>query len=361
MDVKRGPILFRCDGTPDQGWESFYHCLSFAAALQRRRRGTHFFSYLEPLSLAQVIHRGNNDWAASENLLGSPGDLEATIRQARRLHATAVVVAGNNVSPDYLTALRKTGITVLAIDTDAAIKHPGHLVVNPYLSPSLKAYKYEPGTQLLLGRRFALVRGVFRRQRTIRATEQPGPFRALVAFGDDDFGNQTLARTEQLLEMPKVDKVSILCRTHHPHYGELEDFVDANKGRVEIVTETKEMMTRLVRGHFALTSGEACALELCCVGIPQLTLPTKPAHMLNAKRMDDEGAATFLGAASDVSFDQLHEAVNIVLDDPMERLGMSRCARNLIDGRGGDRIVNGLEIILHSPQHRQKVGVKQVA
>ena len=40
---------------------------------------------------------------------------------------------------------------------------------------------------------------------------------------------------------------------------------------------------------------------------------------------------------------------------------MSRCARNLIDGRGGDRIVNGLEIILHAPQHRQKVGVKQVA
>ena len=82
---------------------------------------------------------------------------------------------------------------------------------------------------------------------------------------------------------------------------------------------------------------------------------------LPADGMDDEGAATFLGAASDVNFDQLHEAVNIVLDDPMERLGMSRCARNLIDGRGGDRIVNGLEIILHSPQHRQKVGVKQVA
>lgn len=32
----------------------------------------------------------------------------------------------------------------------------------------------------------------------------------------------------------------------------------------------------------------------------------------------------------------------------MERLGMSRCGRNLIDGRGGDRIVNGLEIVLHA-------------
>jgi UDP-N-acetylglucosamine:LPS N-acetylglucosamine transferase len=108
-------------------------------------------------------------------------------------------------------------------------------------------------------------------------------------------------------------------------------------------------MTRLVRAHFALTSGDGWSLELCCVGIPQLLLPTKPAHLLNAKRMDDEGVATFLGKASDVTLEQLSEAVGVVLDDPMERLGMSRCARNLIDGRGGDRVVNGLEIVLHTP------------
>ena len=40
MDATRGPILFRCDGTTEAGWEPFYQCLSLAAALQRRRRGT---------------------------------------------------------------------------------------------------------------------------------------------------------------------------------------------------------------------------------------------------------------------------------------------------------------------------------
>ena len=56
MDATRGPILFRCDGTPEGGWEPLYRCLSLAAALQRRRRGTHFLSYLDPLSLATVIN-----------------------------------------------------------------------------------------------------------------------------------------------------------------------------------------------------------------------------------------------------------------------------------------------------------------
>jgi spore coat polysaccharide biosynthesis predicted glycosyltransferase SpsG len=361
MDVKRGPILFRCDGTPVHGWEPLYQSLSLAAALQRRRRGTHFLSYLEPLSLAQAIHRGNNEWSPAESPIGGVGDVEATLREVRRLGAAAVVVAGVSVTEDYLRALSRSGASILTIDTTAKLHFPGSIVVNPFLAPGLKAYKCSRGTQLLLGRKFALVRGVFRRQRTIRATEQPGPFRALVAFGDDDVADQTLHRTRQLLEFPKVDRVSIACRTHHPRYHELQDFADESQGRVEVVTEPKELMTRLVRAHFALTAGDSWSLELCCVGIPQLLLPASAPHLLNAKRMDDEGVANFLGHAAEVTLDQLAEAVAVVLDDPMERLGMSRCARNLIDGRGGDRLVNGLEIVLHTPWARQAAEQRMAA
>ncbi|HEY2783677.1 MAG TPA: polysaccharide biosynthesis protein [Fimbriiglobus sp.] len=349
MDVKRGPVLFRCDGTPSAGFEPFYQCLAFAAALQRRRRGTHFFSYLEPLSLAPVVTRGNNAWAPAEQPMGTPGDIEATLREIRRLDAAAVVVAGPDVSEKYLRNIRDTGTLVIAVDSSAGIKFPTDLVVNPYFTPGPKAFKFDTGAQLLLGRKFALVRGLFRRQRTIRATEQPGPFRALVAFGDDDFGDQTLLRTRQLLTIPGVDKVSMIVRTHHDRYEELKDFADENGSRVEIVTEAKEIMTRLVRGHFALTGGDTWSLELCCVGIPQLTIAGSPRHSMNAKRMDDLGVATFLGSAADVKESDLAEAVGVVLTDPIERQGMSRCARKMIDGRGGDRIVNGMEIMLRAP------------
>jgi len=260
------------------------------------------------------------------------------------------VIAGPGATPDYIEELNALGVRTVVLEPSPAYVNPAKIVVNPFLAPGNKAYKVERGSQVLIGRKFALVRGLFRRQRTIRATEQPGAFRVMVAMGDDDFADQTMVRTEQLLEMPKVDKVSIATRTHHARYHEMKDFAAESKGRVEVVTEPKELMTRLVRAHVAITSGDTWALELCCVGIPQLLLPSRPIHLANAKRMDDEGAATFLGAAEDVSFDSLYEAVNLVLDDPMERLGMTRCARNLIDGRGGDRIVNGLEIVLHTPK-----------
>jgi spore coat polysaccharide biosynthesis predicted glycosyltransferase SpsG len=355
MDAIRGPILFRCDGTQERGWEPLYQCLALAAALQRRRRGTHFFSYLDPLSLATVINRGNNDWAPAENMLGSDADLEATLAQVRRLNAAAVVVAGQGMTPEYLAALKETGALVVAFDSTASMEFPCDLVVNPLLAPGKKPYRVAPGCQRLLGSRFALCRGIFRRQRTIRAMEPPTPFRALVALGDDDSADEVLPRTQQLLETGKVSKVSVAMRTHHPRYDEMLEFADASKGAVEVLTEVKELMTRLVRVHFALTSGDMWGPELSVVGIPQLVISQTPRHALNGKKMDDEGVATYLGDAASVTFEQLNEAVGTLLDDPMERKGMTRCARNMFDGRGPDRIVNGMEIMLHSPARRRGV------
>src|SRR6476661_3419568 len=226
MDATRGPILFRCDGTQDRGWEPLYQCLSLAAALQRRRRGTHFLSYLDPLSLATVINRGNNDWQPAEQPLGSQGDLDATLARARALNVAAIVVAGEGFTPDYLAELKETGALVVVFDSTARMTFPADVVVNPLLAPGRKPYRLGPGCQRLLGHRFSLCRGVFRRQRTIRATEPPAPYRVLVAVGDDDLAGETVERTRQLLEMPKVEKISVAVRTHNPRYEELKDLAD---------------------------------------------------------------------------------------------------------------------------------------
>jgi hypothetical protein len=147
--------------------------------------------------------------------------------------------------------------------------------------------------------------------------------------------------------------VTVAARTHHPRFDELLELADGSGGAVEVVTETKELLTRLVRVHFALAGGDIWSPELCVVGIPQLILSQTTRHGMNGKKMDEEGVATFLGDAADVSEAQLREAVSQLLEDPMERKGMTRCARNLFDGRGPDRIVNGMEIMLHTPSRQR--------
>src|SRR5262249_53146756 len=130
-------------------------------------------------------------------------------------------------------------------------------------------------------------------------------------------------------------------------YDELKALAQEYAGRLEFITETSELSTRLPRAHFALTSGDGWSLEMACVGVPQIVLTQNRRHVASAQLLDEGGAATYLGMASDLSTATLRDAVHNLLDDQLERVGMSRCARQLVDGRGPDRMVNALEIMLH--------------
>src|SRR5687767_2855468 len=82
--MNRDCILIRVDATPRSGYERFSRCMTLAAALQRRRRPTYFFSQLEPTVLAFSIKRGGNDWIDACHPAGSSDDLEDFIQEIRR-------------------------------------------------------------------------------------------------------------------------------------------------------------------------------------------------------------------------------------------------------------------------------------
>jgi spore coat polysaccharide biosynthesis predicted glycosyltransferase SpsG len=347
--MDRSPILFRCDANAQLGWEPFYQCLTYAAALQRRRRPAYFLGRIEPFPLLSQIVRGGNDYIPATHEVGTAEDGDETLREVRRLGAAAVIVNAPGVQEEYLRELSSTGTTVVVIDSEAQVRFPNRLVINPLVGRPLSQYKWEPGTQLLLGRKYAIVRSVFRRQRALRSGDPQGSFRGIVAFGEDDFAGQSLQRAQELLAASRVDKLSVLVRSHHAQLGDLKKLAEKNKGRLEVLTEPSELGTRLPRAHFVLTAGDGLSLEMACVGVPQLIITQSPRHVPNAKKMDEDGAATHLGGAADVTVNALRDAVNYVLDDQLERAGMSRCARLMVDGRGPDRIVNGLEILIHTP------------
>jgi spore coat polysaccharide biosynthesis predicted glycosyltransferase SpsG len=347
--MDRSPILFRCDANADRGWESFYQCLTYAAALQRRRRPAYFLGLIEPFPLLSQIVRGGNDYLTAGHPVGTAEDCDETIREVRRLGAAAVIINAHGVQEEYLRELSSTGTTVVVIDSEAKVRFPNRLVINPMIGRPLGTYQWEPGTQLLLGRKYAIVRSVFRRQRALRSADPQGSHRGIIAFGEDDFAGQSLQRAQELLAASRVEKLSVLVRSHHDQLDQLRKLAEKNKGRMEVLTEPSELGTRLPRAHFALTSGDGLTLEMACVGVPQLIITQNQRHVPNAKKMDEEGAATFLGTSEEVTVNALRDAVNYLLDDQLERIGMARCARMMIDGRGPDRIVNGLEILIHVP------------
>jgi spore coat polysaccharide biosynthesis predicted glycosyltransferase SpsG len=356
--MNRDPILFRVDAGPRTGYEHLARCATYAAALQRRRRPTYFLSQLEPRSLALPIKRAGNEWLDADAPVGTDEDLAETIQEVRRLRPAAVIVDAPAVSTEYLTALQSTGVMLVSIDHAAATRFPSQILINPLLGPGKETYEFLPGTQLLLGNRYALVRSEIRRQRPNRSQEPPpvpsangkvasGHFRALVALGEDDTHRQSLELVKLLLNVPRVAKVDVVARAYHPDLEKLQALAAAQEERVSVALEPAEITAKLVRCHFAITAGSGWSLELACVGIPQLLIVQSEAHWPTAQRLEEEGCATCLGWHESVSPQTIRQAVQNLLNDPLERQAMARCARKLVDGRGPDRLVTALEIMLH--------------
>jgi spore coat polysaccharide biosynthesis predicted glycosyltransferase SpsG len=354
--MTRSPILFRCDGTSNTGYEGFYQCLNYAAALQRRRRGTYFLSNLQPESLLGPIQRAGNQWRPASNSAGESSDLEDTLRTISELDACAIVISAPTTSSDYLDTLARTGVFVVVLDSQACGRFPRGLLVNPLLGPNRESYLIDSGCQVLMGARYALVRPFIRRMRPVRAQEPPTPFRVIVAMGDDDVQRQSLPRCKELMAISRLEKIDVVVRPHHPDMPELLALKEQFSDRVDVLTEPADIALRVGRCHAALTSGDGWSLELACVGVPQLMLVQSPRHLLNAQRVDDEGAGTNLGDCESVSAGQLRQAVQNVIMEPRERALLSRAGRKLIDGRGPDRLVNALEIML---AHRKEPAVVQ--
>jgi spore coat polysaccharide biosynthesis predicted glycosyltransferase SpsG len=344
--MTRAPVLFRVDAAPRTGWEHAWRCLVFAAALQRRRRPAYFLSQLEPATLAATVKRGGNEWIAASHPAGKPEDLEEVLREIARLEPQAVVVDCPEASEEYLRTLRGTGVAVVSIDSLAATAFPSDLVVNPLLGPGRESYEHRRGTQLLLGARYALVRPEIRRQRPIRAQEPAQPFRALVVLGDDDLHNHAGELARHLLNTPRVGRVDVLVRSYHPDLEPLKALAEANAERLDIVSEPAEVPLRISRSHLAVTAGNNWSLELACVGVPQLIVVQSEVHWPTAQLLEEAGAATCLGWHASVSAATVRQAVSTLLSDPLERQAMARAGRRLIDGRGPDRLVTALELIL---------------
>jgi spore coat polysaccharide biosynthesis predicted glycosyltransferase SpsG len=192
-----------------------------------------------------------------------------------------------------------------------------------------------------------MVRPEIRRGRQLRAQEPPAPFRALIAMGEDNYQAVFEETLELLLPISRLERIDLAVRPTSPALSILQNLVAVNPNRVELATEPAELTPRLARCHFAITRGDSWSLELACVGVPQLLIVQTEMHWPNARRLEEEGAAICLGDAGKITPANFRKAIQDLLADPFERQAMSRCGRKLIDGRGPDRLVTALEVLLH--------------
>jgi UDP-2,4-diacetamido-2,4,6-trideoxy-beta-L-altropyranose hydrolase len=272
---------------------------------------------------------------------GSEGDATETAGTAASIQAGWVVVDGYVFGGEYQKILKEQGCRVLFIDDYGHAEHySADIVLNQNLSAREEMYIHrDPGTRLLLGPRYALIRREFgEKRRPVREIgEKVG--RLLVSLGGSDPENVTLTVIRALEHLGQSAPHALVV------VGEANLHRDDIEAALKVVPDHTcicggdDMAALMATADAAISGAGSTTGELLFMGVPFLALILAENQAEVAQALGSRGLAWNLGEARCLSPGNLAMVLRKFLSSPKIRAELSDKGRNVVDGFGTARIV----------------------
>jgi UDP-2,4-diacetamido-2,4,6-trideoxy-beta-L-altropyranose hydrolase len=339
--MTRRTMLVRTDASPSIGMGHAMRCLSLAEVHAEAGGRTTFLMAHAPDGFAD---RASGSGAEVRPLIAAPGtagDLEETLAAAEAVGAAWIVLDGYQFDGDYQAGLLAAGARVLAFDDHGhAGRYSAELVLNQNPGADESLYRARrPGTGLLLGPRFAMLREEFRRWPGRRAPAPPRARRAVVTLGGSDPDNVSATVLKGLASVPGPLEVLVLIGAVNLHRAELQAAASRCPHPVEVAVDARDMAARLSSADLAVAAAGVTALELARVGTPHIAIVLAENQRPGALALAREEIVVNLGWHAGMTPESIGAAVAALADDAGRRAEMSRRGRELVDGQGAERVL----------------------
>jgi UDP-2,4-diacetamido-2,4,6-trideoxy-beta-L-altropyranose hydrolase len=338
--VSEPAILIRADGSPAIGIGHLMRCLALAEAAGPRAT---FLSFEPPAPFIERAAAAGAGVRALASRPASPEDLTETSEVARAIGAEWIVLDGYTFDGDFQDGLVTDGHRVLAIDDHGHAKHYGaQVVLNANAGADPRWYgERAPGTRLLLGLRYALLRAEFRSRQA--AADQPQRVRRVaITFGGSDPDNLSAQVLDGLAAVPGPLEVLVVVGSANPHGASLRASAARSPHEVEIAIDVRDMAARLAACDLAVTAAGGTLVELARVGTPAVAVVVADNQAPGARALAEAGAVVNLGRHETLDAAAIGVAVAELADNPDRRQALSRRGRELVDGRGAARVLDAM-------------------
>jgi UDP-2,4-diacetamido-2,4,6-trideoxy-beta-L-altropyranose hydrolase len=336
-------LLVRADASSFIGSGHAMRCLALAKAWQNAG-GIVFWLMAESIpAIEERIAREGCRFAKTNAESGSLADAEKTVEEARHAGAAWLVVDGYRFFPDYIRTLQGAGLRVLFLDDDGRFdSYPADTVLNQNISASVAMYgKKESSTRLLLGSDYVLLRPEFVAEPQTRNHPLVGT-RVLITMGGSDPENVTAKVLQALLLVKSNIEVKVVVGSGCLQRNDLRNLAAQIPLPVQ-VEENPGNMAELMRwAHVAVSGAGSTCWELAYMGLPSIVIIQSPDQRSIARGLAERGIAVSLGEHANLSTASISDALDRLLADRELRVAMSERGRALIDGRGGERVVQAL-------------------
>jgi len=338
--MQGGTILFRCDANVTMGTGHVMRCLALAQAWQDAG-GNAIFAMAETTPAIELrLQSDRFDVVRVLVSAGSPEDSAQTVDLARREGATWVVVDGYQFDSGFQVVLKDAGLRVLFVDDNGnAAPYSADIVLNQNVHASEKLYRDRAThLRLLLGPRYVMLRREFAFWRTHKRETAPAARRVLVTMGGSDPDNVTEPILRVLLGQPELE-LTVVAGGSNPHFSRLDRLVEGANGPVRLFKDVLDMPALMVWADVAVAGAGTTSWEMCMMGLPAILCVLAPNQERIASELSRLGAAIEVGYAAGTPSDKVEAALRELFQSETARRLMSQRGRDIVDGRGVERVV----------------------
>lgn len=318
-----------------QGSEVLFICRELPGHLLGRLREEGFRAYGLPARYA-----GEPLDADIETLLPWQADIDAMIPL---LAAEAVfdwlIVDHYALEADWETSARQFARKLMAIDDLANRRHAVDLLLDQNFSGTAQAYApwVDRHCRLLLGPHYALMREAFQCEPVVI---KPMVRRVIVNFGGFDAVGHTYEAMRALTSFPRLE-VDFIAGLGNPTWATLQALAEG-RSNWRLQSHVSDFAPLMAAADLFIGAGGGTTWERAAFGLPTLCVAVAANQQRNAELLAEAGMHLYLGTTEQASAERLQQAIGVLVDNPWLRHSFARQSRQLVDGRGAQRVAEAL-------------------
>ena len=241
-------------------------------------------------------------------------------------------------------------VKILALDYFDMEDNHVHTIVNLYNHNVQHARPVSEKVKYLEGPSYGVLRPEFkalvqkRKSKSKRSVK-----RLLVSFGGSDPRQHSLSIIAVLGKAVhnKIYSVTIVIGPDFIHKAKVLDSVAKSKLPISTMENPTNIARLMYKADLCISGSGTTILELAALGTPAIVIPQSPAEANFAAVFEKAGFARIAGSPEAIDIGKFQEAL-VYFDNPQTLERASALGRELCDGKGEERIIHEINLLLNS-------------
>ena len=344
--------VFRVDGSNRIGTGHIFRCLSLAIAFERRNVQPLFLTKDHEPRIQALIEQRHFPIQTIHHTLGVEEDASLTVSFLNRKNATFLItdvahlenISGPENYEHYcMQVLANTQTFSISLDDLFLSDLPFDIRIIPYCGARERNYQTKGKTKLLLGPAYFIFQDDFVQAPRKERVPRRQVTNILVTMGGSDPHNMTVRVVESLMAItkrPLLDMRVVIGPGFSSHLErEILDKLYFFGGKYKIISGAAGIMERLMLwADLVITAGGLTKYEAAVTGTPSVVIAPFDREVEMCRTFADAGASLCFNLRKINIERDLPAIVEMMLDNYELRREMSRKGKELVDGKGVERI-----------------------